>query len=1001
MEKHRHLIESRWDRDFIENDTFRNWFENQIADFPILPGQLLVDYVRTRIQDQKPIPQQQQQQQQQQQRQPQVHQFKPPPPAPRPSNPIVMALTSSSLNGEPVSGDQDDAGLSLFDMNSYAPGESDSTIPFDPTPSPLEPMASSSSSALLADLVPASTNYHDFSQATTQEQQQQTYFAQQRQLQEQRNRMATMNPQEMGVAPLSVDPSMFTVAPALISGRSGALNPSTIAAKGTSSRIATEKTKKQIPVVAIPALPISAPVSKSTSSSSTTKKATPSSSTTPKPRPIASSSASSSVLPPPPPAANSPLQDWATVSPTLQDLLSLSRFSKSPLATCSRLLQILSAFNTTPSSTAGTFPDTSTIPLAGRIDVLKALLEFCGSANEATRTEFWEAWFRRGNEGGMEAVQSWFWGATASGKKSETAGNAKDEAARAQCLVLVLKLFQKMPWNSDRLKQWKVGARLKRLVTSPEPQLAKLAKSLMDDWMLLTSKGASGAGDGKPDPDSKRKAADIAGAAKKKSKVDPSSSTSKASLKAAPTASLPAKVALPSFKKEKKPDVAPAVASPAPEDPFQMALQAVSRPRTKVVNPVKGVLPTAMAALAAASRGKGKEVKKTKKVHWPTDEELVKVRFIEKAIYEGDGEGRHRIQLDQEDDTREAFKLMENQEGLTLSQHMEDEMEEEVAWYQPVEVEVPLDADFDPFRTPPDSRELSLASEQELYAMSIDAAPTPPRAIRTSTSTTSDGASDSSSSDDEDDLPSTPASPPPSTAFELEPAPAVVTMLLSKELTDDVTFQEAISRAQSTSSPLGGFAQNDQITALLAQLGNNSSTTAGTEPWQQQAEPYQTREQRSAMAELERYPTELIQSILESTPALAQLQDQLGRAGMLNSGGNIDGGGGQLAYGQPPNYALQANNWNNATPSVISAWDRPAHQPGEWPPRAPSNPNLNPNPYGYEDKKTRKRGALLKGRKPKSSEVCKFFASRTGCDWGNKCRNIHDKGDGRGDVREQ
>lgn len=292
---------------------------------------------------------------------------------------------------------------------------------------------------------------------------------------------------------------------------------------------------------------------------------------------------------------------------------------------------------------------------------------------------------------------------------------------------------------------------------------------------------------------------------------------------------------------------------------------------------------------------------------------------------------------------------MENQEGLTLSQHMEDEMEEEVAWYQPIgeyfsisslphsyfppltfrflrdpEVEVPLDADFDPFRTPPDSRELSLASEQELYAMSIDAAPTPPRAIRTSTSTASDGASDSSSSDDEDDLPSTPASPPPSTALELEPAPAVVTMLLSKELTDDVTFQEAISRAQSTSSPLGGFAQNDQITALLAQLGNNSSTTtAGMEPWQQQAEPYQTREQRSAMAELERYPTELIQSILESTPALAQLQDQLGRAGMLNSGGNIDGGGAQLAYGvrSVPSLVFSPRDWTATNSTVLlSSW---------------------------------------------------------------------------------
>lgn len=106
--------------------------------------------------------------------------------------------------------------------------------------------------------------------------------------------------------------------------------------------------------------------------------------------------------------------------------------------------------------------------------------------------------------------------------------------------------------------------------------------------------------------------------AKKKAKVVVKAEP-KPSTPAAPTAkkAAPSLAALPSFKKEKKPDV-----SPAPVDssnPFLAALSSMGR-KKDVEN--KEGLTTSM-----APKGAGKKVKKT--VRWAAEADLEKVRWIE------------------------------------------------------------------------------------------------------------------------------------------------------------------------------------------------------------------------------------------------------------------------------------------------------------------------------------------------------------------------------------
>lgn len=89
-----------------------------------------------------------------------------------------------------------------------------------------------------------------------------------------------------------------------------------------------------------------------------------------------------------------------------------------------------------------------------------------------------------------------------------------------------------------------------------------------------------------------------------------------------PVASLfAAKTPLPSFKKEKKPDLPP----PAAFDPFSTAL--------KALGPKTNAAPSTPSAMKSKDRGK-----EPKKVRWESADKLEKIKIIEKAIYDGDEE---------------------------------------------------------------------------------------------------------------------------------------------------------------------------------------------------------------------------------------------------------------------------------------------------------------------------------------------------------------------------
>lgn len=136
-------------------------------------------------------------------------------------------------------------------------------------------------------------------------------------------------------------------------------------------------------------------------------------------------------------------------------------------------------------------------------------------------------------------------------------------------------------------------------------------------------------------------------APKKKAKVTVvpvTKTTVKTSSTVAPKAKLPGPLfkatALPSFKKEKKPEVIPA--GPGSDlDPFQAALNALgptaggsSKPVMKTDGAVLVPVPSSLV------RGGGKDKKIKKRVSFASEEKLVMIKIIERAVYDDfDSEG--------------------------------------------------------------------------------------------------------------------------------------------------------------------------------------------------------------------------------------------------------------------------------------------------------------------------------------------------------------------------
>jgi hypothetical protein len=128
------------------------------------------------------------------------------------------------------------------------------------------------------------------------------------------------------------------------------------------------------------------------------------------------------------------------------------------------------------------------------------------------------------------------------------------------------------------------------------------------------------------------------------------------------------------------------------------------------------------------------------------------------------------------------------------------------------------------------------------------------------------------------DSPSEPVEP-----YTAETTP--LTIPLSVELRDNPSVQATIAHAQASTTPLGGFAANEQIQTLLGQLTAGGFNAAPPQQQQQQqiwqqALPHPPAFDQDTIAALANYDPDLIRGIVESNPALQGLAGQLGQLGV-------------------------------------------------------------------------------------------------------------------------
>ncbi|KAM0746026.1 hypothetical protein T439DRAFT_149038 [Meredithblackwellia eburnea MCA 4105] len=182
--------------------------------------------------------------------------------------------------------------------------------------------------------------------------------------------------------------------------------------------------------------------------------------------------------------------------------------------------------------------------------------------------------------------------------------------------------------------------------------------------------------------------------------------------------------------------------------------------------------------------------KKKKSVRWKPDEEIEAVRYIEKAIYDDDQNASIPIYMDA-DDGEERWKLMDEQEGLTMHLNLEDddlEDEDEFEWYESFE----LMPKIPPY--PVQSVEADIQAAREASVMEVDYP-------------------------DADDQPPTPGEYliHQAASEHVETVPPV-TIPLGERLANDQDVQEEISRAQLSGVTPSMAAEQNDVAALLGSL---------------------------------------------------------------------------------------------------------------------------------------------------------------------------------------
>ncbi|KAL8276466.1 hypothetical protein RQP46_011116 [Phenoliferia psychrophenolica] len=633
-------------------------------------------------------------------------------------------------------------------------------------------------------------------------------------------------------------------------------------------------------------------------------------SSTPEPAPNGSKSTTpppSHPAPPPPapftsPAQPGPVTAWQRGLPTLREHLTSPRMSRFASSSASKIAKHLSLFKVEPPALSA-WGDSSDIPPEGRREVLEAFAKWGGTREG----DFWKAWVGNSADGGMECLVAWLIGASAKvepskkgkGKEKPEESKAKEEVEKT--LLLVMQIIATLPLTFDHLLKYKFAKRVKQISVSDKilnAEAKKIAKELAERWATWQMEKVAREKAIEAAAAANKRKAETSEGPKKKPKVEvrPAPKASAASTSAAATAAAAAKAKpkpspgsavaalfavktpLPSFKKEpKKPD--------APFDPL-----AIGPPKpagTKVDSNGGGVLVSNVA-------GKKRDAKEKKSVRWETEEKLEAIRFIESRLDDMDDDddmGDHGI---------EAVRMMEEQEGQTLSLHLEDVMEEDIAWYDPIPLKI-LDPEgaFHSWLSPPESSEAEIQLERERTAIAFDPV-------------------------GDDDLPSTPGEPPAYTAQD----PPTTTIPLSTELREDPSVQQAIADAQAGAPMRGGFVAPAELSSLLGQLTGQGLLV-------QQLAQQQQQQQQNLMGPNGGFG-QLQQSNYGNHPSFGAPPQQHHQAPPP-----ADNGWGGNSWPQNTNYAApQANNYQQN-----------------------NNSNGYPGPGGGSGAQTSGRGVALKGKR--------------------------------------
>jgi len=509
-----------------------------------------------------------------------------------------------------------------------------------------------------------------------------------------------------------------------------------------------------------------------------------------------------------------------------------------------------------------------------------------------------------------------------------------------------------------------------------------------------------------PDPkDVKRKAEPQDGPNKK---PKPAATLASAQLKpnppkpapklAAPTSMFAQTTALPSFKRT----AAPAASAAPKVDAFAAALKAVERPSVPNAAAAQGIAPSLSRPSAAAGT---KEKKAKKSVRWRPDEELVAERVIEwrgdpldesgnrTQFAVEDGEEGEAMEVGEDEEGEEERKemkgMMEEQEGASMHFHFDEEEAEDlvqaVEWYTPTRKQTLQILWWSPVKV-----------KFIYFIAALDLPPTEEGAQ----SSMDDLVLDFEPFNEAEPFPPTPQSPGPASA-EDEPLFETKTMKLPETFSKDEDVKRAFAEAELRTQAALKTVGDDQIANLLGKLQANGALPGVQAP------------NAAALAGLD-------------AAALAQLGSQLGVSGLGPSGGGgspmpapyVPQGGGGYGYapGFNPNAALPGGF--PATPQ--SSWMQPGGGgyipagPGGYGTPAPAPPGGNP--YGYAAPPAQvvrggvdtlghgagpagggmqMQGGMFRGKRgqpPLGSKkrACRYYKTRKGCDWGDKCPYSHD-----------